>query len=566
MMVFVVNEVVVGGWLEFLTKVTSAKAKFDDEEERRRLNAEAAQNIVNTALRKAVEEQEELSVAAKEEVRKIVQAQNLRSDEAVRTAVVDTAAAWLQQEKQVQAPLTQAAEELGISLAVEDEQKLKAQAVAARRKAPETSQAADTSEAIDQAVREAVLTQIEPAAEQQISKLRRAETASLLAPAVKGMMQPGQKLDSAVASVLDAWQQEEKTILAQLNVLSLNLLQRELSDSEADAAKLAVAQATRRGTAFDEAVKSVLVEQVFNPEATMAMGTRVTANEAKLLLPAVVDAAASRKLGGAVEAVLLAWQQVEGAIRSSLNKAAEPLGLQLSSLTADEVSRLMQAVEAATRETAEGSALLVLLRTHRSSDMSAVLDSIRPRLDAAAHTEVLPIARRAAVERAAKAGLSELELGARLEEAVVEEVQEIVNMFLREKPEKDLSIVEVGRLADPIIFTAAQLHLKARAQEHGLQLQPEDLRQLLQQVQTVASDGIRLNDHGALEKAAGDVVQDHIQNSEVGRAQRALCTTQTSVRSCARLALPCPSAERLGRLHDRCGAESSRGEEAQPER
>ena len=127
------------------------------------------------------------------------------------------------------------------------------------------------------------------------------------------MMQPGQKLDSAVGSVLDAWQQEEKTILVQLNVLSLNLLQRELSDSEADAAKLAVARATRRGTALDEAVKSVLVEQVFNPEATIAMGTRVSADdEAKLLLPAVLDAAASQKLGAAVDATLFAWQQEKG--------------------------------------------------------------------------------------------------------------------------------------------------------------------------------------------------------------------------------------------------------------
>ena len=158
--------------MEFLTKVTRATDRFDDEEERRRLNAEAAQKIVNTALRQAVEEQEELSAAAKEEVRQIVQAQDLRSDEAVRTAVVDTATAWLQQEKEVQAPLTQAAEELGISLAVEDEQKLKAQAVAARRKGPEPSQAADTSESIDQAVREAVQTQIEPAAKRQISKFR----------------------------------------------------------------------------------------------------------------------------------------------------------------------------------------------------------------------------------------------------------------------------------------------------------------------------------------------------------------------------------------------------------
>ena len=105
---------------------------------------------------------------------------------------------------------------------------------------------------------------------------------------------------------------------------------------------------------------------------------------------------------------------------------------------------------------------------------------------------------------------------------MVEEVQEIVKMFSGENS-KDLSIVEVGKLADPVIFTVAQLHLKARAQEH--RLQPEDLAQLWQQVQTVASDGVRLNDHGALEKAAGDVVQDHIQNSEVGRAQRALCNS-----------------------------------------
>ena len=256
----------------------------------------------------------------------------------------------------------------------------------------------------------------------------------------------------------------------------------------------------------------------------MAMGTRVTANEAKLLLPAVLDAAANTKLVAAVEAVLSAWQQEEEAIRTSLNKAAESLGLQLSSLPANDVSRLMQEVEAATWWTAEGSALLVLLRAHRSSDLSAVLDSIRPRLDAAAHTAVLPIARRAAVERDAKAGLSELKLGAQQEKVVVEVLQEIVNTTaLRRQSEGELSITDVCRLAEPIIFTVAQLQLKA--QEHGLHLQPEDLRQLWQQVQTVASDGVRLNDHGALESAVGDVVQDHIQNSEVGRAQRALLST-----------------------------------------
>ena len=130
---------------------------------------------------------------------------------------------------------------------------------------------------------------------------------------------------------------------------------------------------------------------------------------------------------------------------------------------------------------------------------------------------------------------------------MVEVLQEIVNTTaLRRKSEGELSITDVCRLADPIIFTVAQLQLKA--QEHGLHLQPKDLRQLWQQVQTVASDGVRLNDHGALESAVGDVVQDHIQNSEVGRAQRALCKTRTSVRSCGRLELPCLSAERLGQV------------------
>ena len=63
MMVFVVNEVVVGGWLEFLTKVTSATAKFDDKRQKfSRVEFVAA--LVNIAIRKFVDTKEMSDVPA----------------------------------------------------------------------------------------------------------------------------------------------------------------------------------------------------------------------------------------------------------------------------------------------------------------------------------------------------------------------------------------------------------------------------------------------------------------------------------------------------------------------
>ena len=336
MLACVVNEVLVGGWLEFLTKVQLEEGAFNEDEERAKLDLQEAQNKIQSKAVDIINEQEQLCELAKRTIVTLIQGQKLSSEVDARGAVQTHVDLWTQYEAGAKVLLSTEAETLGLTLNASIQQKL-SQKVADRRLRDNTlEEQAAVSEVIQDLLPAAVTEALTAGPGLTLTK----GEVRLLAQRVVPTVQAGGKLGTAVSEAISAWQAEARPICERIRAQSQACLPEELSEAEVAGAAASVSRTSESTEISDDAVRKVLREEVYPAriiEAFNKVGDSRLDHE--VLMAAVLQSLdAGTPVSEAVQTAVKVWQEHLTVVANALQELSQEL--KQDSLTEEESSSL----------------------------------------------------------------------------------------------------------------------------------------------------------------------------------------------------------------------------------
>ena len=347
MLACVVNEMLVGGWLEFLTRVQLEEGAFDEEEERKRLDAKAElDRIIDSELKEAVEAHAQLCELAKSTIVELIKKQQLPSGQAVRAAVQAQADIWVQYEADAKASLLAEAARLGLKLGETTQQQLERKVAACRLRDKALEQRAALTRVIQDYLPAAATEALTAGPGLRLTQ----GEVRLLALKVALAVSADKKFGAAVSEAVLAWETEARPIQAKIRAQTKDRLPEPLTDNEVASAAASVVRQASSSAGTDDAMRKVLRDDVYPAKINAALSSVADLKlDAKLLFAAVLQSLeAGTPLSQAVETAVTDWQTEEAELRTLIASVAKDLGLPRQ-ISDSEVAHLTSKVAAATR-------------------------------------------------------------------------------------------------------------------------------------------------------------------------------------------------------------------------